>query len=250
MLEHFPRPVVFAHRGASRHAPENTLAAFELAIHLGAPAIELDVKLTGDREVVVLHDPTLDRTTDGKGPLSAHTLAAVKQLDAGSYFSSQFRSEKVPTLREVFDAVGDRVLINVELTNYDTPGDDLVDRVAGLVRGHRMENRVLFSSFHPMNLIRARRLIPEVPLALLVLEGYVSRIPPAFEGEPIPFEALHPTKADAAEALVRKNHDQNRRVHVWTVNDAGDMRRLFGMGVDGIFTDDPALALMVLQEKP
>jgi len=116
--------------------------------------------------------------------------------------------------------------------------------------GHRMESRVLFSSFRPMNLVRARRLIPEIPLALLVLEGYASRIPPAFEGEPIPYEALHPTKADTAEALVRKNHDKNRRVHVWTVNDADDMRRLFGMGVDGIFTDDPALALMVLQEKP
>ena len=122
-------PLLIAHRGASAHAPENTLAAFELAIHLGAPAVELDVKLTGDHQVVVLHDQTLDRTTDGKGPLAAHTLEAVKQLDAGSYFSPEFRGEHVPTLAEVFEAIGKAALINVELTNYETPGDDLVDRV-------------------------------------------------------------------------------------------------------------------------
>ncbi len=249
MLDHFPRPIVFAHRGASKHAPENTLAAFELAIQLGAPAVELDVKLTGDQQVVVLHDATLDRTTDGKGPLSAHTLEAVKQLDAGSHFSPEFRNERVPTLAEVFAAIGKRALINVELTNYETPGDDLVDRVAQVIRDHRMEGQVLFSSFHPLNLIRARQVAPEIPLGLLVLEGQAERIPLSFAGEPIPYEALHPYTTDATGSLVSRNHQEKRRVHVWTVNEAEDMRRLFGMGVDGIFTDDPALALMVLQEK-
>ncbi len=249
MLDCFPRPTVFAHRGASAHAPENTLASFKLAVQQGAPAIELDVKLTADKEVVVLHDPTLDRTTNGKGALSDFTLAEIKKLDAGTHFSETFRGEPIPTLAEVFETVGRQVLVNVELTNYATPRDDLVDRVAPLIKKYGMQERVMFSSFHPLNLIRARRLIPEIPLGLLLPEGRAGRILRTFGGEFIPHEALHPYLDDVNEKLVERTHRQGHRVNVWTVNRAEDMRRLFRMGVDGIFTDDPASALMVLQEK-
>jgi glycerophosphoryl diester phosphodiesterase len=242
------RPVVFSHRGASAFAPENTLAAFRLAAELGAPAIELDVKLTADKRVVVLHDPSLNRTTNGHGLLAQATLAEVKKLDAGAWFAAKFAGENIPTLAEVFDAVGQQMYINIELTNYTTPLDDLVVRVVDLVRAFGMQPRVIFSSFNPLNLIRAGRLIPEVPLGLLAIEGHGGALARSFVGNLIPHQALHPNLEDVNQKLVERVHGQGRRVHVWTVNPEDEMRRLFAYGVDGIFTDDPSLALRVLAE--
>ena len=128
-MQTWPRPLIFAHRGASAHAPENTLSAFELALEQGAHGIELDVKLTADGEVVVFHDPTIDRTTGGQGRISQLTLAALRELDAGSSFSEKFSGEKIPTLAEVFETIGRRAFINVELTNYSTRNDGLADKV-------------------------------------------------------------------------------------------------------------------------
>ena len=141
--------MVVAHRGASAFAPENTLAAFCLAVEQGADAIELDAKLSADQQIVVIHDKSVERTTDGKGEVRRLTLGQIKSLDAGSFFSSRFAGEPIPTLAEVFEEVGKRVLINVELTNYASPTDDLVDRTAALVKQFGLEERVLFSSFHP-----------------------------------------------------------------------------------------------------
>jgi glycerophosphoryl diester phosphodiesterase len=248
LLQDLQRPVVFAHRGASAFAPENTLASFRLAAELGAPAIELDVKLTADSQVVVLHDHTLDRTTDGHGLLAQKTLAQVKQLDAGSSFAPQFQGEPIPTLAEVFEAVGRRVFINVELTNYTTPTDDLVSRVVEVIRAAKMETRIIFSSFNPLNLIRAGRVLPEVPLGLLATEGRSGALARSFVGHLIPHQALHPYLEDVNRKLVDAVHAQGRRVHVWTVNPEAEMRRLFAYGVDGIFTDDPSLALKVFAE--
>src|SRR6266496_640164 len=115
MLESLPRPIVFAHRGASAHAPENTIAAFELALAQNADAIELDVKLTADGHVVVIHDSTVDRTTGSRGRVKDLSLAQLRSLDAGSFFSEKYRGEKIPTLEEVLEAVGKRTIINVEL---------------------------------------------------------------------------------------------------------------------------------------
>src|SRR5512147_1736179 len=132
MLTFLPQPIIFAHRGASAHAPENTLAAFELALSQGADAIELDVKLSSDGQVVVIHDPTVDRTTGAKGRVKDMTLADMRTLDAGSFFSQNFVNEKIPTLEEVFETMGKRLFINVELTNYTTPRDHLVETVCML----------------------------------------------------------------------------------------------------------------------
>jgi glycerophosphoryl diester phosphodiesterase len=124
-LEKLLQPVIFAHRGASAWAPENTLAAFRLAVEHGAPAIELDVKLTSDRKVVVLHDQTVDRTTNGHGDLRQFSLADLRELDAGGPFSAEYQGERIPTLVEVFEAVGKQVYINIELTNYASTRDKL-----------------------------------------------------------------------------------------------------------------------------
>ena len=125
MLESLTKPTIFAHRGASAHAPENTLASFELAVTQGAEAIELDAKLTADGQIVVFHDQTVNRTTNGSGKVLELPLAALKELDAGHWFDTSFQGITIPTLEEVFEAVGRKIFINVELTNYASPGDQL-----------------------------------------------------------------------------------------------------------------------------
>lgn len=248
MLDSLPRPIIFAHRGASAHAPENTLAAFELALDQQADAIELDVKLSADQHVMVHHDVTLDRTTNGHGRLKDMSLAELKSLDAGSSFSQKFQGEKIPTLEEVFETVGKRTLINVELTNYATPGDELVETVCMLVKKHKLQKSILFSSFFGSNLSKARSYLPDVPCGLLAYNGLLGVWARSFGFAFGKYQALHPFLKDMTQQQVSRVHRLNRRVHVWTVNAEQDMRRLFGWGVDGIFTDDPQLAVRVRAE--
>lgn len=241
MFTQLQHPFYFAHRGASAHAPENTLAAFELALKQGAPAIEFDVKLTADRHVVIHHDQTLDRTTDGSGSISKQPLSALRELDAGFKFSEEFRGEKIPTLEEVFEFLGGKIFMNVELTNYASPFDGLVDEVVKLVKKHGLEEQVLFSSFFPTNLIRVRRLLPSVPRGQLFLpggSGWWQRLAASF----MSLQAEHPFQGDVSAAVVQRAHAKNRRVYAWTVNDPAAMTSLRTLGVDAIFTDDPLLA--------
>jgi len=240
------RPLIFAHRGASAYAPENTLASFRLAAELGADGIELDTKLSSDGVAMVMHDQTVDRTTNGKGPISKLTADALHNLDAGSHFSSEFKGEPVPTLAEVFEAVGTRVYINVELTNYASPLDALPARVADLIRKHSLIDRVIISSFHPLNLIRFRKLLPSVPLALLAQQGKAGGWARSWVGDLFPHNALHPYFSDVDATLVERVHRGGNKVNVWTVNNEADIRRLLACKVDGIITDDPILAKKVL----
>jgi glycerophosphoryl diester phosphodiesterase len=240
-------PVIYAHRGACACAPENTLAAFELAVQHGADAIELDAKLTVDGAVVVFHDQTIDRTTDGKGRLVDETLAELKKLDAGSWFAPQFAGEPIPTLDEVFELVGGSLGINVELTNYATPNDNLVQQVVNCVIRHRLQEKVLFSSFHPVNLVKARRLLPEVPVAILALAGTPGALARSFVGRWVSPEYVHPYFSDVNERWLQRQHALRRKVNVWTVNQPEMIRALAGWGVDGIITDDPRLARQVLE---
>jgi glycerophosphoryl diester phosphodiesterase len=244
----WPRPLVFAHRGASAHAPENTLAAFELALSQGAHGVELDAKLSADGEVVVIHDTTIDRTTGEKGHVSQLTLAALRELDAGSFFSEKFRSEKIPTLAEAFETIGRRTLINVELTNYSTRNDGLANKVCDLVKRFGLEERILFSSFLSSNLKRTRGLLPDVPRGLLALGGWMGWWARSFGFNFGDYQALHPNLDDVTPQQVARVHRLKRRVYVWTVNATDDMRRLLSWGVDGIFTDDPKLATEVFAE--
>lgn len=243
-----PRPILFGHRGASAHAPENTLAAFLLALEHSADAIELDAKLCADGQVVVIHDQTTDRTTGVSGTVAKMTLAQLNELDAGSYFDVAFKGEPIPTLDEVFELVGKRTHINVELTNYASPLDSLPAKAAAIVKRHGLEKRVIFSSFNPIALVRARQHLPEVPSGLLAFSGRGGWVARSFFAEALPHEALHPEARDVTRALVRREHRRGRLVNVWTVNNPDTMRHLFLVGVDGIFTDDPRLARQVLEE--
>jgi glycerophosphoryl diester phosphodiesterase len=244
-LTALPTPsLILAHRGASAHAPENTLAAFQRAIDDGAPAIELDAKLSREGVVVVMHDATVDRTTDGHGFVRSLSLSRLRSLDAGSWFDSTFRGERIPTLDEVFTHFGGRVLINVELTNYTSPFDQLVPKVALLVKKHRLQENVLLSSFYPHNLSTARRLMPEVPRGLLAFPGFKGDWQ-RLVGRFMSLQAEHPHISDVTHRYVDAIHARGRMAYVYTANSQAEMRRLFEAGVDGIFTDDPALALRV-----
>jgi len=241
-------PVVFAHRGASANAPENTLPAFELALLQGAHGTELDVKLSADEEIVVIHDTTVDRTTNGHGRVSQLNLAALRHLDAGNYFSENYCGEKIPTLAEVFETIGSRALINIELTNYATPRDGLADRVCQLVKEFGLQKNILFSSFLSSNLKRTRSLLPEIPCGILAFGGWLGLWARSFGFNFGRYQALHPKLSDVTVQQVARVHRLKRRIFAWTVNVAEDMRRLFAWGVDGIFTDDPKLALDILGE--
>jgi glycerophosphoryl diester phosphodiesterase len=238
--------MIFAHRGASIHAPENTLAAFELAVNLGADGVELDAKLTADNHVIVFHDHVVDRTTDGSGDVSKLPLAALRELDAGVRFSEKFRGEKIPTLDEVFETVGKKTFINVELKNYATPLDALVPKVVEVVKRHGLEERILFSSFFPHNLARSARLLPKTPRGLLTMRGWMGWAGRTLGFRNKVYQALHPLRLDTSDDLVKRVHASGKLVNVWTVNSETDLQRMISYKVDGIITDDPVLALRLL----
>jgi glycerophosphoryl diester phosphodiesterase len=249
MYASLPRPTIFAHRGSSAHAPENTLAAFEMAIRQGAEGIELDAKLTADDQVVVIHDPTVNRTTGVNGVVRQMNLAELKKLDAGSHFDYGFRGEHIPSLDEVFETVGHRIFINVELTNYTSPLDNLPEAIARIVLRHKLEKRILFSSFNPIALIKIKRLLPKTPIGLLALPGKSGAWSRSWPGRLIGYQALHPEASDLSEGLIKKIHQWDCRVHVYTVNSEQQMRQFFAWGVDGLITDDPVLARQALAEN-
>jgi glycerophosphoryl diester phosphodiesterase len=218
-----PRPIIIAHRGDKTHAPENTLAAFQIAAENGADAIEFDVKLTADGQVIALHDPTVDRTTNGTGSISHLPFAAVRELDAGAWFSEKFRGERIPTLDEILETVGKRLFINIELTNYATPFDNLVPRVVDSVKKHGLTNRTLFSSFFARNLQITRSLLPEVPRGILCMRGKLGSWGRKFTWRGDYF-ALHPYWTDVTPGLVNLVQAAGKRVHAWTVNPEEDLK--------------------------
>lgn len=247
-LAQFQRPVLFAHRGASAHAPENTLAAFRLAVEHGADAVELDAKLCASGEIVVLHDQTVDRTCDGRGDVRNLSLADLRRMDAGGKFDARFAGERIPTLAEVLEEVGGRLYVNIELTNYASGGDGLAEKAAGLVQRMGLQERVLFSSFNPLNLGRVRRLLPHTPAALLALpSGFASAVALGMVGRWFSPQIIHPYFSAVDGPRVAREHARGRRVHAWTVNEPADLRRMFAAGVDGVFTDDPRLARSLLE---
>jgi len=248
MLFNLKPPSFFAHRGASAFAPENTLPAFQLALDLGARLIEFDVKLTADKQVVVIHDQTVDRTTNGKGKVNQLTLSEVKKLDAGLWLDEKYLGECIPTLDEVFEKFGNKFFMNVELTNYASPFDGLVDKVSVLVKKHQMEHRVIFSSFFPTNLMRARQLLPNVIRGQLVQPGKAGWWQRLWGGV-IDVQANHPYTSDTTAESITRAHNKGRLIHVWTVNNPADMQRLCNLGADGFFTDDPSLALDIISNN-
>ena len=169
-------PLIFAHRGAREDAPENTLPAFDLALDMKADGIELDVQCSKDGQLMVIHDFTLDKTTNGTGRVSAFTADELFELDAGSHFSAEFAGTRMPTLAQVFDLVGNRGQVNIELKTDDLQGGGEVEPVIALIQRRKLYEQVIVSSFNPIALIKMRYLDPAIKLGAALLHT-TARLP-------------------------------------------------------------------------
>ncbi|MBK8464125.1 MAG: glycerophosphodiester phosphodiesterase [Nigerium sp.] len=234
---------VWAHRGASAHAPENTIPAFELALDQGADGFELDVQLTRDDQVVVIHDETLERTTDGHGRVADHSLDDLVRLDASSGRAG-FAGVRIPALGDVFALVrGTRATVNVELKNSVVAYPRLEERVLDVIAGHAMTGRVIVSSFNHDSLRRLAVLDSEVRLGVL----YEQRLwKPWDYARRLGAHALHPSVALTRRTVVERAHEAGLGVHVWTVDAPRDIERMAALGVEAVVTNRPALARAVL----
>lgn len=227
----------FAHRGASALAPENTLAAFRAAAHAGCDWVETDLRLTADRIPILLHDATVNRTSNARGSVARLTLRQVLRLDAGSWFGRSFRGERIPTLDEALEWSRDRCGLNLEIKEEERP-EELVAVVARRILHHGALDRVLFSSFRPQDLRRLRAALPEARLAWLVSRSARGLAPLVRE---VGLAALHPKDPMAGLRLIRRCHLSGLAVNVWVVNRASRLRELRRMGADGVMTDDPRI---------
>jgi glycerophosphoryl diester phosphodiesterase len=228
-------PAVVAHRGHSAQAPENTMAAVVDARRAGADWIEVDVRISADGVPVVMHDPTVDRTTGGTGEVAGLTAEQISTLDAGSWFGPGFAGERVPTFAGVLDELatrGGRLLL--ELKRPHTRED--VVRVLGMVRGAGLTDRVVVQSFSPSILADAAAVAPELPRALLTTTLHDD--PPAVCAE-LGVASYHPAAVDvmARPELVAALHSAGVATMVWTVNDETLWPDLSDLGVDGLISD-------------
>jgi glycerophosphoryl diester phosphodiesterase len=236
---------IWGHRGASADAPENTLPAFALALGQGADGVELDVQLTRDHEVVVIHDETLERTTDGHGWVADHSLAALRSLDA-SAGRPGFSGTQIPLLAEVLELVRDSdAVVNIELKTDDIPYLGIEEKVLEVVAASGVADQVLFSSFNHYTLANLRKLGAAQPLGALVAERLFK---PWRYAESVPVAALHPSYKACTRKLVAKCHKRGVAVHTWTVDDPKDITKQLRLGVDAIITDVPGLAVQLRDE--
>jgi glycerophosphoryl diester phosphodiesterase len=260
MTDYVP-PFIFGHRGAAAYAPENSLAAFALAVQQGAQGIELDVHLTADGQIVVMHDDTVDATTDGHGAISQMTLAQVRQLHLhprGHQAHAGAATETVPLLSEVFDRfVPGSLVVNVELKPSKTT--DLAEAVAQLIAQRNAAGQVLVSSFDRFTLAYLQQHHPALRRALLYpassFEGMMVSMRHSLGwltgAHALGCEAVHLYWRMVTPAVVERAHLLDLDLNVWTVDDERAIRHLAQLDVDGIITNDPARALAVVTEhKP
>jgi glycerophosphoryl diester phosphodiesterase len=254
-------PLFFAHRGGSALAPENTLVAFEKGLSYGADALELDVHPTRDGEIVVFHDDTLDRTTDGSGRVSGFTLDDLRQFDAGYRFTPDagatypFRGQGVmiPTLAEVYERFP-TARVNIEIK------EDLVgveEQLWRVIQAAHAEDRSLVAGFLAAPLLRFRTVsqgrvatsgsMPEIRAFVLAAYAHVTRLlRPAYDALQVP--ETYRSISVVTPTTVRAAHQLGLAVHVWTVDDRASMERLLGYGVDGLMSDRPDILAQSLQD--
>jgi glycerophosphoryl diester phosphodiesterase len=233
--------LLFGHRGYSAAAPENTLAAFRALLEHGIPGAELDVQLSRDGELTVIHDFNLRRVTGLDAAVRETESSAIRALDAGSWLAARFRGERVPLLGEVFEACGERLYYDIELKWDLKEANGLEEKVVACLRRHGLERRSLLSSFNPYCIGRLRRLAPELPTAHIWANShelpFLLRHGEAGLLLPTPFvkpeaRRITPLRAAAYRLL-------GSRMLAWTVGDEDEARRLLGLGVRGLISNDP-----------
>ncbi|MGE6258961.1 glycerophosphodiester phosphodiesterase [Heyndrickxia sporothermodurans] len=236
--------LIFAHRGSAGTHPENTMESFVAAEKSGADGIELDVHLSKDGEIVVIHDETVDRTTNGKGYINCLTLNELKELNAGGKFKtfqSFIRVPRIPTLREVFEWMRENELkCNIELKNTKIMYPLLEEKVIQLIRDYQYENRIIISSFNHYSLVQCYRIAPEIETAPLYSDGLYM---PWIYARAIHSKSMHPNYRAAPDAIIQEAMNEGIAVRPYTVNKEKDMERLLLIGCSAIITDFPEKAV-------
>ncbi len=239
------RPLVWAHRGASGHAPENTLPAFVLAAEMEADAIELDIHLTKDGEIVVIHDETIDRTSDGKGWLKDFTLKELKERDF-SYGNLAYEGTRIPTMREVFELIRPTGLsINIELKTGIVFYEGIEEKITAMTREYGMEDRVIYSSFNHYSILRIKELEPEAKTGFLYMDGPIDM--PGYAAK-YGVNALHPALYNLQYPhFMEECLENGLDVNVWTVDADSYLRICAQMGVHAVITNYPEKARRILE---
>ena len=236
---------IVAHRGSRINRPENTLAAFEEAVRVGADGIELDIHLSKDGEVVVIHDETVDRTTDGCGRISQMTVADLRELDAGAWFDVAFAGQKIPTLLEVFELLEEKEFkgcLNIELKTGKEPYPGMEQKVKDLLDKRNWPFEVMYSSFSLWALLRMHRLDPVAEVAYLVKKSHFL----VFVGRFMPWiTSLHLSHKWYFHHLFHSS----KHLRLWTVNDERVMKKAFRSNVRAIITDKPETAIRLRNQK-
>jgi glycerophosphoryl diester phosphodiesterase len=269
------KTLVYGHRGSRAYAPMNTIPAFELAIQQGAQGIELDVQLSADRELVIIHDFTVDGTTDGTGAVKDLLFAELRELNAAAKFTPMAEPLKghiphypftmIPTLEEVFSLVKERAsrdfIVNVEIKApyCNADGSDEAEQnytiealVANCIDRYEMERNVIISSFNPPTLKRFKALKPNIPVGFLVEEtspAYTTELIAQWFPESsgaLGHEAWHPKFSIVTAEAIAQERQMGRMTQVWTVNDEPTARQLKAWGVVGFITDMPDRILAAL----
>lgn len=237
---------IFAHRGASAYAPENTLEAFQMAMEQGADGIELDVQMTKDGELVVIHDETIDRVSNGKGAVRDYTLEELKQFSVSNHFE-QYPDAKIPTLREVLELVKPGTMeINIELKTGIYWYPQIEQKVLELVKEEGMEERIIYSSFNHYSVQKVRELSPEAETAYLIGDVMLNV---ADYTRNTGIKGLHPALFHVKMADFLKEYKESGiALRVWTVNDKEQIRWLIDEGVDAVITNYPDRGLEARKE--
>ncbi|HET7657308.1 MAG TPA: glycerophosphodiester phosphodiesterase [Bacillales bacterium] len=231
---------IFAHRGSSGTHPENTMAAFIEAERVKADGIEFDVQMTKDKEVVVIHDERVDRTTNGRGWVKDFTLKELKKLNTGS---TKIRSEKIPTLKEVLGwAKGNPLLINIELKTGLIQYPNLEERVVEMVNHYGLKDKVILSSFNHYSVERVHKLDPGLETAILFMEGLFE---PWKYAKSIGASGLHCHWRTVTEEFVDGAKKANMALRPFTINRRSHIRKFLESGCSGIFTDYPERAIQI-----
>ena len=237
--------LIYGHRGASGHAPENTLEAFRLAMEMGADGFELDVHLSRDGELVVIHDETVDRTTDGIGLVRELTLAQLKELDASCGMAA-YKGARIPTLGEVFDLIRHtRHIVNVEVKTDEWFYPQIEEKCLALAAEKGVEDRVIYSSFNHYTLMKLRTLKPDAKLGMLFGDIMVE---PWVYAKQLNVDYLHPMKMNIyVPGSAEGTKAAGLGINMWTINDEETMLECMKHGA-GIITNYPDIAV-ALQKK-
>jgi glycerophosphoryl diester phosphodiesterase len=239
-LARFTRPLLIGHRGYPALCPENTLASFEGAMQAGCDMIELDVTLTRDRKVVVIHDDTLDRTTNGKGPVSGHALEEIKALDAGSWFDARFAEERVPELSEVIKLTAGRCMLNIEIKEsaFEAiyPVDAIEHQVVKLVKTSGAMDRVIISSFDKRILERIAAM--DAPPAVAYISDHGADKSVLEMLLKMRSFSWHPRFTVLTRDQVDMLHAVGIKIFPWTINTRTEAEKVLALGVDGLICNE------------